>query len=143
MNILKMLLLITIGLGSGIFVAGATVAFIAIIGVVPRLAQKTETEGFIKLYEEAIILGGIIGGADPYFDLYIPLNSLAVIFLSLCIGVFYGSLAVSLAEVLNILPILARRTRLRQGIRWFVCAIALGKLTGSLLYYFVPGFYYI
>ncbi|MCD8089113.1 MAG: stage V sporulation protein AB [Clostridiales bacterium] len=143
MNILKTLVLIIIGLGSGLFVAGGVVAFIAIIGVVPRLAQKTNTKQFIKLYEEAIIAGGIIGGAEPYFNLYIPLAAPAVIFLSLCIGIFYGSLAVSLAEVLNIIPILTRRVRLRQGIRWFVCAIAFGKLAGSLLYYFVPGFYYI
>lgn len=143
MNILKGIVLILIGLGSELFVAGAVVAFIAIIGVVPRLAQKTDTKEYIKLYEEAIIAGGIIGGCDPYFDFYLPLNGLAVIFLSLCIGIFYGSLAVSLAEVLNIIPILTRRVRLQQGMRWFVCAIALGKLTGSLLYYFVPGFYYM
>ncbi|MCD7905289.1 MAG: stage V sporulation protein AB [Clostridiales bacterium] len=143
MNILKGIVLILIGLGSGLFAAGAVVAFIAIIGVVPRLAQKTDTKEYIKLYEEAIIAGGIIGGCDPYFDFYMPLNGLAVIFLSLCIGIFYGSLAVSLAEVLNIIPILTRRVRLQQGMRWFVCAIALGKLTGSLLYYFVPGFYYM
>lgn len=62
-----------------------------------------------------------------------------VIFLSFCIGVFYGSLA----EVLNILPILTRRVRLTQGMRWFICAVAVGKLVGSLLYYFVPGFYYM
>lgn len=143
MNILKGIVLILIGLGSGLFAARAVVAFIAIIGVVPRLAQKTDTKEYIKLYEEAIIAGGIIGGCDPYFDFYMPLNGLAVIFLSLCIGIFYGSLAVSLAEVLNIIPILTRRVRLQQGMRWFVCAIALGKLTGSLLYYFVPGFYYM
>ncbi|MCD7777096.1 MAG: stage V sporulation protein AB [Clostridiales bacterium] len=143
MDILKAAVLVFIGLGSGVFVAGAVVAFIAIIGVVPRLAQKTGTKKYIKLYEEAIIAGGIIGGCDPYFDFYLPLNPYVVIFLSLCIGIFYGSLAVSLTEVLNIIPIFARRVRLQQGMRWFVCAIALGKLTGSLLYYFVPGFYFM
>ncbi|MCD7856112.1 MAG: stage V sporulation protein AB [Clostridiales bacterium] len=136
---LKWAALSLIGLGSGVFVAGAVVSFIAIIGVVPRLAQKTGTKKFIKLYEEAIILGGIIGGTDTYFDWYLPLGKTVVIFLSFCIGVFYGSLA----EVLNILPILTRRVRLTQGMRWFICAVAVGKLVGSLLYYFVPGFYYM
>ncbi len=136
-------MLVIIGFGSGLFVAGAVVAFIAIIGVVPRLAQKSGTKKYIKLYEEAIIAGGIIGACDMYFDFYLPIGRPLVIFLSFCIGVFYGSLAVSLAEVLNIIPILTRRARLQQGLRWFVCAIALGKLTGSLLYYFVPGFYYM
>lgn len=140
---LKWAALIMIGFGSGVFVAGAVVAFIAIIGVVPRLAQKTDTKGFIKLYEEAIIAGGIIGAADMYFNLYLPIGRVAVIFISFCIGIFYGSVAVSITEVLNIIPILARRARLIQGMRWFVCAIAFGKLIGSLLYYFLPGFYYI
>lgn len=143
LSALKWTALALIGFGSGLFVAGAVVAFIAIIGVVPRLAQKTGTKKYIKLYEEAIILGGIIGGTDTYFDFYLPVGNLAVILISLCVGVFYGSLAVSLAEVLNILPILTRRVRLTEGMRWFVCAIALGKLCGSLLYYFVPGFYYM
>ncbi|MCD8239144.1 MAG: stage V sporulation protein AB [Clostridiales bacterium] len=143
MRALKWAALSLIGLGSGVFVAGAVVSFIAIIGVVPRLAQKTGTQKYIKLYEEAIILGGIIGGTDTYFDWYLPLGKAVVIFLSFCIGVFYGSLAVSLAEVLNILPILTRRVRLTQGMRWFICAVAVGKLVGSLLYYFVPGFYYM
>lgn len=140
---LKWLLLSLIGFGSGLFVAGAVVAFIAIIGVVPRLAQKTGTKKFIRLYEEAIILGGVLGGFEIYFDVYLPLGHIAVIFLSLCIGVFYGAVAVSITEVLDIIPILTRRMRLQQGMRWFVCAIAFGKLAGSLLYYFVPGFYYI
>ncbi len=141
--LLNLVALAVIGFGSGLFVAGAVVAFIAIIGVVPRLAQKTDTKKYIRLYEEAIIAGGIIGACDMYFDFYAPIGKPLVIFISFCIGIFYGSLAVSLAEVLNIIPILTRRARLQQGIRWFVCAIALGKLAGSLLYYFVPGFYYM
>ncbi len=143
MNLIKWAAVILTGFGSGLFVAGATVAFIAIIGVVPRLAQKTDTKPFIRLYEEAIIAGGIIGSLDIYFNLYIPIGKPLVMLISLCIGIFYGALAVSLAEVLNIIPILTRRLRLQKGIRWFITAIALGKLTGSLLYYFVPGFYYI
>ena len=143
MTALKWLALIIIGWGSGLFVAGAVVAFIAIIGVVPRLAQYTGTKKYINLYEEAIILGGILGSSEIYFDIYLPIGNLAVMFLSLCIGIFYGAEAVSITEVLDIIPILSRRMRLVQGMRWFVCAIAFGKLTGSLLYYFVPGFYYM
>lgn len=130
------------GLGSGVVIAGAVFAFIAIIGIVPRLAQKTKTENYIMLYEEAIILGGIFGTTTLVFDYYIPLAKPIVAILGVFIGVFYGVLAVSLAEVLNVIPILSRRGRIQQGLKYFVCAIAFGKVLGSVLYYFVPGFFY-
>lgn len=142
MTAVKMLLLILIGFGSGIVIAGAVFAFIAIIGVVPRLAQKTKTEKYIKLYEEAIIWGGIFGTTTMLFDYYIPVGSIIVAAISTCIGIFYGCLAVSLAEVLDVIPILSRRGHIQEGMMYFVFAIAFGKLIGSTLYYFVPGFFY-
>lgn len=143
MEIIKYLVLITLGFGAGIVIAGAVFAFIAIIGVVPRLAGKTGTSKYVRLYEEAIIFGGIIGSAAMVVDMYIPIGRVGVIIYSLLTGMFYGCLAVSLAEVLDVLPVLARRIRVRQGLRWFITALALGKLLGSVLYYFVPGFYYV
>lgn len=140
--IIRALTVILLGFGAGIVISGAVFAFIAIIGVVPRLAQKTRTEKFIPLYEEGIILGGIWGASTLIMDYYIPIGKYAVIFLSLLVGIFYGCLAVSLAEVLNVIPILTRRGGLKKGVKYFIIALALGKLAGSLLYYFVPGFYY-
>ena len=140
---LKYLLSILIGLGGGIVISGAVFAFIAIIGVVPRLAQKTSTESYIKLYEEMIILGGIFGCVNISFDYSIRLNPLMVIYISVCIGIFYGCLAMCLAEVLDVLPILARRTRLQKGMKIFILSMALGKLAGSLLYFMVDGFFEI
>ena len=56
-------------------------------------------------------------------------------------GIFVGVLAMALAEVLNVMPILMRRARLNKGITWFVVSFALGKLLGSLLYFLKDGFY--
>ncbi len=75
------------------------------------------------------------------FDYYIPIGTIAVIIFSLGIGIFYGGLAVSLAEVLDVVPILSRRGRIKEGMMYFMFAIAFGKLIGSVLYYFVPGFF--
>lgn len=140
--IIKYIILCLIGIGSGIVISGAVFAFIAIIGVVPRMALKTDTESKIKTYETAIILGGIFGAFTIFFNYYIPVNPLIVAVFSLCIGVFFGCIAVSLAEILNVLPILARRMNINRGIKYFILALALGKALGSVLYYFVPGFYY-
>lgn len=139
---LKYLIMILIGLGSGTVISGAVFAFIAIIGVVPRLAYKTDTIKYIKTYETAIILGGIAGAGSIFFNYSLSLGIPFVILFSTAIGIFYGCLAVSLAEVLNVIPILTRRTGLQKGIKYFIICLALGKCLGSLLYYFVPGFYY-
>jgi stage V sporulation protein AB len=141
MNILKYILLILLGFGAGNVIAGAVFAFIAIIGVVPRLAQKTRTEKYIRIYENAIITGGIVGTSSLMINYRIPLYAPVVVILCFLIGVFYGCLAVSLAEVLDVIPILTRRGGLKKGIKYFILAIAVGKLIGAILYYCVPGFY--
>ncbi|MDR2899471.1 MAG: stage V sporulation protein AB, partial [Clostridiales bacterium] len=125
----------------GVVVAGAVFAFIAIIGIVPRLAQKTGTVGSIKIYEEAIIAGGIFGVLTLFFHSGINLGVVIVSFLALCTGIFFGCLAVSLAEVLDVFPISSRRLNLRTGLGFFMVSMALGKIMGSLLYFLVPGFY--
>ena len=141
MIILKNGILILLGFSSGVVIAGAVFAFIAIIGVVPRLAQKTATQKHIKLYEEAIICGGIFGAATQMINFRLPIGTVPVAALALCTGVFFGCLAVSLAEVLDVIPVLSRRVRLQTGMAAFMLAIALGKLAGSVMYCFVPGFF--
>lgn len=143
MTALRYIFLILLGLGAGVVISGAVFAFIAIIGVVPRLAMKTKTDKYIKLYEEMIVLGGIFGAFTIMYDYYLPIGTIPVILISLCIGIFYGCLAVSLAEVLNVIPILTRRAGLYKGLKYFITALALGKMAGSLLYYFVDGFYFM
>ena len=141
MTALKYCLAALIGLGSGLVVSGAVFAFITIVGIVPRMAQKTRTERHVRVYETAIILGGIFGTLTGVVNFILPIGSVSVMVLSLANGVFFGALAMSLAEVLNVIPILARRGRLQQGMFYFVLAIALGKLVGALLYFLMSGFY--
>ena len=139
--IIKVFFSILLGFGSGVVISGAVFAFISIVGVVPRLAQKTDTRRYIRLYEEAIIVGGILGCVAGFFNISLPLHWFFVIILAFCTGVFYGCLAVSLAEVLDVIPILTRRTKLGKGMFFFILAIALGKLSGSILYFVIPGFF--
>jgi len=141
MEALKYAVVILIGVGSGVVVSGAVFAFITIVGIVPRLAQKTKTERHTKIYETAIILGGIFGTLTGVVSLSLPIGAFSVVMLSLANGIFFGALAMSLAEVLNVIPILTRRGRLQHGMFYFVMAIALGKLVGALLYFLIPGFY--
>jgi len=141
MEALKVVTAVLIGVGTGLVVSGAVFAFITIIGVVPRMAQKTKTERYIKVFETAIICGGIFGTITGVVNLSLHIGTVSVVLLSLGNGIFFGALAMSLAEVLNVIPILTRRTRLQHGMTYFVLAIALGKLAGALIYFLVSGFF--
>ena len=126
-------LLVLAGFASGVVVAAGTFAFIAAIGIVPRMAQRTNTKQYIPFYEDTILLGGLFG--------CLGLQGIPALVHSLLCGIFVGVLAMALAEVLNVMPILMRRARLNKGITWFVVSFALGKLLGSLLYFLKDGFY--
>ena len=132
---------VILGLASGAAIAGAIFAFIAAIGVVPRLARKSNTQKYIIVYEEAIIWGGIFGAATMVFNINLPVHTAIIVALSVCIGIFFGVLAMSLAETLDVLPILSKRASVKNGIAYFVAAIAFGKMTGSLLYFIISGFF--
>ena len=141
MNIFKNIIVMLISCSSGLVIAGGVFAFIAMIGIIPRLAQKTKTEKYISIYENAIILGGLWGSTTFFIDYRIPVGAAVVTVLGCFIGIFVGGLAVSLAEILNIIPITVKRFRIFGATQLLVTSLAFGKLAGSLLYYIVPGFY--
>ncbi|MCL2170063.1 MAG: stage V sporulation protein AB [Defluviitaleaceae bacterium] len=130
-----------LGLASGVAISGAVYALIAAIGIVPHMAAKTKTSKHVKLYEEAIIWGGIFGAATMVLDITLPAVNLVAIAVGLACGVFFGVLVMSLAEELNVLPIMSKRLGVQGGVGLFVASLALGKLTGSLLYFIITGFF--
>ncbi|MCL2616861.1 MAG: stage V sporulation protein AB, partial [Defluviitaleaceae bacterium] len=68
MEVLRGAAAVLYGLASGAVISTAVVAFISAVGLVPRLAQKTNTRAHIKLYEMAIALGGVFGVVAVLFD---------------------------------------------------------------------------
>lgn len=140
-SLLSSFLLALIGLSSGSIIAAGVFAFLAIIGVFPRLIGKTKTNSHIMLYETVIVSGGIFGNLwDLYeYSLAPCLSLIAPLFLGVFgagVGIFVGCLAMSLAETLKALPVISRRIRLSVGLQYLIFSIALGKLAGSLLYFF-------
>lgn len=59
--IISRLTLVLLGLGGGLAVGGGLVAFITVLGVIPRLAQLSRSEAMIRFYEWAGIIGIQIG----------------------------------------------------------------------------------
>ena len=85
---LKTIYLIFLGLTSGCMVAAGTFAFIAAIGIVPRMAKRTETQRFIRIYEDAIVLGGIWGTTAMFIRYRLPSVPLLPGCYALCTGIF-------------------------------------------------------
>ncbi len=137
------ILLIILGFSSGMAISAGIFAFIAAIGIIPRMAQRTKTEKYIRSYEDSILLGGLFGTTALFVDYRLPPIPILAGGYALAIGVFVGVLAVALAEVLNVMPILLRRGRITKGLPWLLLCFALGKMIGSLLYFFVDGFYVV
>jgi len=138
---MRYIIVVIIGSASGAVIAGAIAAFIVAIGLVTRLAQKTSTQKQVVLYEEAITAGGIFGAMTAFLEFSVNISWPVMGFLGLMAGIFYGCLAVSLAETLDVIPIMARRARLKRGLAIFVLCLAIGKAAGSLIYFLIPGFF--
>jgi len=136
-------LLSIIGFSAGTAVSAGVFAFIGAIGIIPRMAQRSKTEKYIRVYEDVILLGGLFGATAMFVDYRFPPIPILLMALALAMGAFIGVLAMALAEVLNVMPILLRRSRITIGLPWLVLCFALGKLVGSLLYFCVDGFYVI
>jgi stage V sporulation protein AB len=139
---LRYVVCVAVGLGSGLISAGGTAAFIVMLGIVQRAADKTGTKERVKLYECALGLGGLAGGCAVFWMINprSPWLAPAVAVFALGAGVFTGCMAASLAEVLKVIPIFTRRAK-TEALFWFVLALALGKMIGALAYYLIPGFY--
>ena len=65
---MQQLWLAVIGLSAGAVVAGGVFSFIIGLGVVSDFADRTHTGEHIRLYEDAIALGGILGTVFLYFS---------------------------------------------------------------------------
>lgn len=124
-----------VGLAGGIAVGGGYVAFLAVLGVIPRLAQLTRSGHRIQFFEWAVILGSLLGAWCSLRDVTFLASQYWLIILGLFCGTFVGMLAAALTEVLNVLPILAKRVGVDGKIVILLVALVLGKVIGSLFHW--------
>ena len=153
---LKQLFLAIVGISFGVFAAGGVFTVLISVGLIPRFAGKFHVSRKVFLFEEAVALGVIAGTFFSVFDRYgrigefvkdrqlfgagtdgiwTGIGATAVMVFGLFAGIFVGCLALAIAEMLNTIPIFARRIGFRHGLGIVVLSIALGKVAGSLLYF--------
>lgn len=129
---IKVFLLIVVGLGWGLAVGCGFVAFLSVLGIIPRLTQLSKTESFLHAYEWAVVLGGLSGSVASLNDFSFHFSPYYVIPIGLFCGMFVGMLAAALTEVLNVFPILVKRLHIEEKLLFLLMALLLGKVCGSL-----------
>ncbi len=116
--------------------AAGYVAFITLLGVFEKLAEKYKALNKRATLEALIILGVTAGNAVELFNIPIPLGTVGLGFYNLLGGIFIGCLAGALAETLSIFPILSRRFNIREYLPYVLIAAAIGRAIGSLAQFF-------
>lgn len=131
------LFLIFYGLCAGSLIAASFLAFLSMLGVIPRLAGLTKSMKYARIYENFVALGGIAGTLIFIYRWPIRMGYPLLIIYGLFGGIFVGCMIAALAETIKSLPIFSRRLKLRSGIPYVIYGIALGKMFGCYLYFFV------
>ena len=130
------ILLAIIGLSAGVLVAGGLFGFIVSLGVVSDFADRTHTGKYVLLYEDAVIVGGILGNLMYVYNVSLTGGTVMLGIFGLFAGVFVGGWAMALAEVLNVFPIFVRRIKILKAVPYIILSTAVGKGIGSIIYFF-------
>ena len=155
--ILKQILLGIIGVSSGLIVSAGVFTVLISVGLIPRFAGKMHVARKIFILEEMVVFGTLFGGFFSIFGdwgmigefvkkhrifgesategVWNLIGTLFLLMFGVFAGIFVGCLALAIAEMLNTIPIFARRIGFRHGLGIAILAVALGKLTGSLIYF--------
>ena len=142
---LKELFLGICGLSFGLLASAGVFTVLVAVGLVPRFAGKTHTGKKVLLYEEMVVLGTIFGGIISVFAPFLPFwkwipewaGNIFITVYGLFGGMFVLCLALAIAEMLDSIPIFTRRIGFRHGIGIVILGIAIGKLCGSLIYFYI------
>lgn len=126
-----------LGLAFGLAISAGLFAFLIGLGVVSDFADRTHTGKYVTLYEDFIVVGGILGNMFWVYQVDFLRGSWLLLGFGLLFGIFVGCWSMALADILNIFPIFIRRAKITTGLSWLVVGMALGKSLGSLLYFYM------
>lgn len=155
--LIEQFLLGVIGISSGLIVSAGVFTVLISVGLIPRFAGKMHVARKIFVLEEMVVLGTLAGGFFSIFSdwgqvgafvrqhelfgndategVWNLAGTIFLIVFGVFAGIFVGCLALAIAEMLNTIPVFARRIGFRHGLGIAILAVALGKLTGSLIYF--------
>ncbi|MBZ2173635.1 stage V sporulation protein AB [Schnuerera sp. xch1] len=134
---MKLIVLALIGLSAGITIGSAVAAFLTLLDFIPRVVQITKTKKFIKIYQHSFTLGAVIFSFLYFSNFSVRLNRIFGVLASLIIGMFIGLFSSALAEVLNVIPVFAKKFKIKHKLGFIIFSLLIGKTLGSLFYWLI------
>ena len=128
------LFLIIFGLSSGIMVGAGVISLLILVGIIPRMAQLSNTRSFINFYEKILVIGTFLGALISIQNISISIGKIGVIVFGLSYGIFVGFLSSGLAEILDYIPIASRRLKLPTLFLYYIIlSLLIGIVIGSFI----------
>ena len=131
-----------IGLSFGGLAASGVLTVLLAVGLMPRYAGRVHEAKHITLFENMIIWGTMGGTVVSLYGSLIGdsglglLGTLIEMIYGIFSGIFVGTLALAIAEMLDAFPIFFRRLHLSGGLTWIILSVALGKMAGGFVYFY-------
>lgn len=132
---MKNILLMLIALAGGLTAGSAAAAFLALLEVIPRLIQISDTRNYIKLYQGVLTFGFVLFTLIYFTDFHLNLSKYVAIPSGFLYGMFIGIFSSALAEVLNVIPVLAKKLKIRDHLVYVIYTLMAGKVIGSIFYW--------
>ena len=128
------LFLIIFGLSSGIMVGAGVISLLILVGIIPRMAQLSNTRSFINFYEKILVIGTFLGSLISIQNIGITVGKVGVLVFGLAYGIFIGFLSSGLAEILDYIPIISRRLKIPTiYLKYIIIYLLIGKVIGSFI----------
>lgn len=128
------LFLIVFGLSSGIMVGAGVISLLILVGIIPRMAQLSNTRSFINFYEKILVIGTFLGSLISIQNIGITVGKVGVLIFGLAYGIFIGFLSSGLAEILDYIPIISRRLKIPTiYLKYIIISLLIGKVIGSFI----------
>ncbi|MDR7857148.1 stage V sporulation protein AB [Tissierella sp.] len=131
----KYLIPVIAAFGGGVTVGSAAAAFITILQIMPRLIKISESNEYIKVYQYMIIASFILFTIIYFSDFHLSLSKHTTIPMGFVCGIFIGMVSSALAEVLNVIPVLSKKLKIKDNLKYIIWTLMLGKVAGSLYFW--------
>lgn len=109
------ILSIVAAFSGGAIVGGAMAAFITLLQVIPRLLHIIDKRESIKFLEDVFIAGSVVFSFIYFTDWNLMIAKIGLLLIGLLTGIFTGFFSSALAESLNVLPVIAKKFKIKKN----------------------------
>ncbi len=117
----------------GMMIAAGMFSLLTTSRVINRMLHVTYISHKIRVVEEVIMFGAILGNIAFVFGIKTELGEIIGDIYMMLAGMFTGAILVALAEVIKAIPVFIRRVRISSGFGYVILSFAAGKVFGSII----------